>query len=606
MLWARSGDFAEVGAGRRSRTARLRDAPSKQAGFGLLEVVIASGVMLTALTSMAYVITNTLYDISGANHRQTAIALADEAVEQARALPYPTIARGVETAYLAGDPRVVGTGAAAALATTGERIVHYANNPTVAPLVPNVSSRTIGGVVYAVRFYVSHFDNNPALGMFTLTAFVDWRGGRGNQASSVRATSVVYSPSAALLQSPGVGQGGCITAVSPFTGACPVYVEAKSDVLPGQIRLSGSGSSGATLTSTSSELPSAASRLESGQVVKTEGVGKGGGVVLSGAPVGQPTSFTVADNIPGGNPDPVGPSQSQVATSSSTSVSQSAGPGTVSLTITGTPSLDRSESSSTVAAGGSQCPDPVGVLLTDGLPCDRSVGEQGGALRQAFDLAPLGLGSLVLSEVAAPPSPVVAYTKHIESNVDPSKPCLGTGASGCVQSYASRSIGRVRVGGLPSVAGLPALFSGYLYELDNYADSVSVEAGIDASAVADIPPPTGTLKYWAGPLSGYTTVNMSATGGGLSVTTPVVSVSLGLYEVSASSTIRQGATTQQALTATCAGGLACVTSSEAVLGSPIVSTTTYTIKLAAATIYQLSVTVDLGELRVRAKHVDPP
>ena len=559
--------------------------------------MIASGVMLTALTSMAYVITNTLYDIAGARQRQTAIALADEAVEQARALPFATVALGVESAYLAGDPRVLGLGTPASpfvLATTGEALVHAANNSTVAPLVPNVSSRTVDGVVYAVRFYVSCFDNDCGLGVLTLTAYADWRGGRGHRAASVRATSLVYSP-----------HGGCPPAVSPFAGQCPVSLTATSSVTPGHLLLSGSGSGGATLTGTSNQLPSAASRLARGQVAAIKGLGKGGVIVVNGTPVAQPTSPTSADDAsvtPG-----IDDYDFDESSSSSTSASTSAGPGTVSLSLSGTPTPDKSESASAVfarAGAGTppedRCLDPFDVLQTDERPCQRSIGEQAGTLRQVFDLTGLGLGTIALSEVAAPPSPVTTYAKYKDTGG--AAECASTSSTGCVRAYASRSIGRVRVGGLPAAAAVPLLFSGYLYELDNYSDYAWVEAGIGAG-----PPEvgaSGSLTYFTGGL-GYATIALNASST-FSVSTPTITTTVGLYTVSVFSTIQRSAPSNAtSVTATCPGGLPCVTSAEVVVGSPIVATTSYKIETAGLTIYDLAVTVDLGDLHVQATHVDP-
>lgn len=560
--------------------------------------MIASGVMLTALTSMAYVITNTLYDIAGARQRQTAIALADEAVEQARALPYATVALGVESAYLAGDPRVLGLGTPASpyvLATTGEELVHAANNSTVAPLVPNVSSRTVDGVVYAVRFYVSCFDNDCSLRLLTLTAYVDWRGGRGHRASSVRATSVVYPP-----------QGACPPAVSPFAGQRPACLAATSSVTPGHLLLNGSGSGGATLTGTSNQLPSAASVLARGQVAAIKGLAKGGVIVVNGTPVAQPTSPTSADE------DPVTQGIDEYAfherVSTATSASASAGPGTVIQSLSDT-TLDKSESASAVFAGRTiapapedRCLDPFDVVQTDLLPCQRSVGEQAGTLRQVFDLTGLGLGTIALSEVAAPPSPVTAYTKYKGTGGVSPAPCASTSSTGCIHARASRSIGRLRVGGLPAAAAVPLLFSGYLYELDNYSDYASAEAGIRAG-----PPDhgaSGELTYFTGDL-GYATITLNASST-FSVATPVITTTVGLYTVSVSSTIQRRAQPNiTSATGTCAGGLPCVTSAEVVVGSPIVATTSYKIETAGLTIYDLAVTVDLGDLRVQATHIDP-
>jgi hypothetical protein len=600
VLSAATNQFAWVGVVRRWRGTRRRRGLGDDAGFGLLEVVIASTVMLTALTSMAYVTTNSFYDIAGAKQRQTAVALADEAIERARALPFGTIRDGNRTLDLAGDPRVLGAGTVASpytLATTGERLRHTGSPQTVAPLVPNVSSRTVDRVVYAVRTYVSYFRNDPTLGAYTVTAYVDWiSGGLGHRPTFVRATTVIFAPNSVL--TPNGGVGGCPFATSePFAGACPAALAGTSSIAPGQIRVNGSGSAGPTLVDAVTEVPTASASLVRGQVAVIGGTGKGGGLSLAGVPIGYPTSISQADDDPG---TAVTDYESVSASNAATSASAAAGPGTVSVTTTATPTVDTSESTSAVRATNADplrlCRDPAGTVQNDGLGCHRSVGDQGGTLRTGFDLTGLGLGTIPLSEVAPPPDPVVAYVKHRNSGA------CSASSVGCIHASASRSIGRVRVGGLPSVLAGPVGWPGYLYQLDNYADGLSVEAGPGAGAMVQTGP-TGNFSYWSG--AGYTTIALSSSSS-FSVSTPVVTVSTLAYSVSVSSTIKRGPTSAIALTGPCLGST-CRTSSEAVLGAPLLATTTYSIKtILGVTIYQLTVTVDLGDLRVKATYVDPP
>ena len=548
--------------------------------------------MLTALTSMAYVTTNSFHDIAGARQRQTAIALADEAIEQARALPLATIRRGVRSVDLAGDPRVLGAGTAASpyvLATTGEQLVAKAPNAPVAPIVPNLSPRTVDGVVYAVRFYVSHFGNDQASDVYTATAYVDWRSAsRGYRATSVRSTTVINAPSSTLTPTGGVGQG---TAFPPPPPTASFF--ASASIPAGQIRVSGSGSGGPALAGASNLIPTATASLARGQVSTLTGSAKGGGVVLGGVPLGFPTSATQADDDPG---TLLGDYQFHTANGSSTSASAAAGPGTVTASVSGAPSLDTSESASAVAASADDdCWDPAGVAQLDLLPCQRAVGEQGGALRTTYDLTGIGLGAVALSEVTPPPTPTLAFAKHRDSAVA-SAPCAATSHVGCVHAAAARAIGRVRVGGLPAALTPPVGYAGYLYQLDGYADRASVEAGIGAGTNSRAS--SGELRYWNG--IGYSSITLSSTSS-FSVTTPVVSSSLGLYSVSVSSTMKHGVPTERFVPSTCLGAaLPCVLSSEVVLGAPVIATTTYDIQLLGASVYRLVVDVDLGDLRVAA------
>jgi type II secretory pathway pseudopilin PulG len=569
-------------------------------GFGLLELVVACGVMLSALTSMAYVATNSFYDIAAGKERQAADGLLDEAIEELRALDYNRLYQdGVRTSDLVGDPRVLGAGTVASpylLATTGHRLINVTSPTSIAPLTPNLSNRTIDGVVFAIRVYPTYFDNDPRTGAVTVTAYVDWTTnvGRG-RATFVRAITTIFSPSAQAVTTGGVSP--CVLKiVHPFSGPCPAAFTASVIARAGSINTSGSGTAGTSLSRATNDFAAASSTMSLGQVRSILGIGNGGGVRFTNTPAGYPTSNTRADNDPS---TPFGPYDSKtVASAGAVSASGSIGLGT--FTVAGTAGTGKSESVSAIAATATDvCKDTAGTTQTDGLSCGRALGRQAGAMTSVYDLTGIGLGSALLSEATAPPADTIAFTKHIQSAA--SGPCTGTSAAGCVRASATRSLGRIRTGGLPSVALPPAGFLGYLLELSGYSDSVSVEAGIGAADATKNA--VGSLRFWSG--GGYTTVALSG-GASLSITTPLLSVTSGIYTISVSATVRTGTSYSSAPLTTCDGALACRPQADATIGTPLAGTVTYRIStVVLGEIFQLTASIDLGDVTASATYTDP-
>jgi hypothetical protein len=269
-----------------------------------------------------------------------------------------------------------------------------------------------------------------------------------------------------------------------------------------------------------------------------------------------------------------------------------AGLGTVDV---GTTSGDTAESVATVAAAApDDCRDAGGALQTDGLPCGRTVASQVGNATATYDLFGVGLGTITMSDTAA--SSVIAHTKHLTTAM--SGPCAGTSSTGCVLTTTTRSLGRIRMGGIPTVTAGPLGFAGYLVQLDGYTDSATAAAGIGTLPPPSASVPSGTFSYWNG--LGYTSVNLAATSS-FSITTPALTVSSGLYSITATTSVRRNAPAVSSVTGTC-DGLACVTQAHAVMGSPMVGTVDYTFRLLGVQVYQLSISFDVGDLVATASY----
>src|SRR5919204_5702606 len=78
----------------RRLSARIR---GEESGFTLVELMVAIGVILVSLIALAYTAGLAFTDEALARQRQSATGLASQAVEQARALPFDTLAKGLSS-----------------------------------------------------------------------------------------------------------------------------------------------------------------------------------------------------------------------------------------------------------------------------------------------------------------------------------------------------------------------------------------------------------------------------------------------------------------------------------------------------------------------------
>jgi Tfp pilus assembly protein PilV len=127
-------------------TRASRPQPGDESGLGLVEVMVAVFVLVVALSALAHVVMNAMISVGESRLNQQATAVANRALEQARALSFETLAMrtghaAVTTTYdpdgtgpLAAEP-VIHTGAGAVVgtdfhgATQGVTIATYVTGP---------------------------------------------------------------------------------------------------------------------------------------------------------------------------------------------------------------------------------------------------------------------------------------------------------------------------------------------------------------------------------------------------------------------------------------------------------------------------------------------
>jgi len=202
----------------------LRKRASDEGGFTLIELMVAVTVLMVALVSLAYLVLIGFSDIALARQRQGANGLANQTLEQVRALPFDTLKKGLSNADLTAstttgnasfDPNIIknGTcGAPTVYCYKGEAIPRGAN-PNVVPLVPHQQKLKIGSTSYTIRTYVTYYNNITTNNTFRVTVEVTWANSQiGGVSNKVTAQTIAFS-----------GTGCLSTSTHPFAAPCQPF-----------------------------------------------------------------------------------------------------------------------------------------------------------------------------------------------------------------------------------------------------------------------------------------------------------------------------------------------------------------------------------------------
>lgn len=185
-----------------------------EAGFTLVEVIIAMVITAMVMAALGYAVVSSLFTIQQARQRQTATALATQQLERLRALPYDLVTQPDPTAPTVAVDYTTTSGSVTSFAPPTRLLPGGINEQLV---VNTVSGKTItqtsGNVTYAIETYVTKaavtaYGSQP----FNLTAIVKWTStvSRGQRETVERSTT--YS------------SAGCLsTANSPFAAPCQAY-----------------------------------------------------------------------------------------------------------------------------------------------------------------------------------------------------------------------------------------------------------------------------------------------------------------------------------------------------------------------------------------------
>jgi prepilin-type N-terminal cleavage/methylation domain-containing protein len=499
--------------------ARIR---GEESGFTLIELMVAITVIVIALVSLAYTANLAFTDAAFARQRQSANGIASRAIEEARALPFDTLKKGLSS----NDTTVTSDSALTACSTDkcfqGEPVPlsGYAAGTTISPFVPHTTTKTVGPTTYTLKTYVTYYQGagappyvtpfNKTSNTFRVTAVVTWTAReRAGASHSVQVQTVVYSPT------------GCLsTATHPFAAPCQPFFYATATSDQGHIDITGSIQTVPVFDRASVWLPGDNSNQQIEQTATVQGKAFTGGVSIKYPSVdetfqGHSEITTGADNDPSTPGLEVGPAPPAVVPLMGTQpaltpITNSSLLG--ALTLTGSAGDTTSTMSTTSGDNAAHaCPAPGGGAPQNDLqPCGNAKSLQVGTLTATFQVtaaaSDLGPATLVRIQPPAATSPGFAYTNR---DIAPEATmCTTTSGDGCTHSEAHRTIGPITLATLPEAVAASAPpgwnQSKGLVQLTDLSDTVVAEAGVGTAAPTRTT--TGTISFYNG--SGYTTCSL--------------------------------------------------------------------------------------------------
>lgn len=494
-------------------------------GFTLVEVIVAMFVTVLVMSALLGVLISSLTTIAQARQRQAGTALATQALERLRALPYDDVTAADGSSLGATVPHVTNV--------SGVRHFNHAGLAVNEPLIVNKYSaqnatatcsataftncvETQDNVTYTVRTYVTR--PAPTAGgsqTFNLTAIVTWTSTVFPNGREAAQQSTTYSPA------------GCLsTAQSPFAAPCQDYFTAQGgqaaagmSVVPfdDTVDLTIAGFSGEVLELT---LPSLGAGLNVEQTVSGTATAGTPSVRLDGTIVGETAGTASADSDPSSPTSQFTDSATVSGSGGTTSVSGTAG------LLRGTAAGGSGSVASSVVADTTVCRSITNSPLTTGPSAAALRGCSSGSMRQTGETRlvyePLpahgfGTTSVTLATIAAQPaSGSRAVAGHL--TVGNGTICDGTPSGtpiGCGYGAVRREMGTINVGnagGGAAVTPLPlngpvgAQWQGLWY-VTGLTESASAERGTGSDELAYTR--SGTLRIYNPTTNRYDDVALS-------------------------------------------------------------------------------------------------
>jgi hypothetical protein len=464
----------------------------------LIEISVALGVMFVALFALAYSLASGLSSVGFARQREIATGLANQALEQMRALPFDQLDMGnadLAASVAAGETglTVTGSGATTVYSFRGREIprAEVTNQP---PLVPHTTTTSPGpGVaVYTVRTYVTKDAANPDTHLVTVR--VSWsRALRSGVLPVVEVETIVtrYSCDA-----------------QPGPQPCGAYWYAKGDAPGVVLGISGSLEGKPSILGTLN-LTSRTSQVVTEQLTSAGASGSTSQAYLKDGAL---------------TPSTLGGAKAAAAADDSlaTATSEYDGPTTVgpdaggSLTLTG--STGDGQSALALSLGGGATAGAVGAAVAagqtppmgggpvddDDLGYSRASAGQGQAalvtLTITHDDDALGAANILS---AGAPGAATLTTADRDPGPDATGPTDDE-----ILATAEHQLGTVDLFGMPSGANPGVGWAGYLIRLSGWSASSTAGAGPGAVDSGTEPTQSGTISYWNG--DGYTSVDLGA------------------------------------------------------------------------------------------------
>ena len=598
------------------RARRRASLDSDERGFTIIETVIAITVIFASLTAMAYTATAGFTTIAYGRERIQATGLANRIMEEVRGQAYVKITQGIKSTELTSpaDARIrfcPGDGSYHFESCTssngsGEKLVSTSGLATTPWLVPHKGTTTVGTLSASWAVYITN--DNPASNPYRVTVIVDWvsRARPSAPNNTVRIQSLFWSPS------------GCVSSdTHPFAAPCQPFFYGRASVPQARITIDGQFHNRLHNTWTQSvlKLTGAEASLQQEQVSVLQSTYTQSGVTMtdaSGTEVKGSTTTTAAaaDSDPAGSSPPYASKPGSglddtIAAFSSDSTGTTNQIGLTVFTATGDSALAdaavKASSSTSTCPSASAAPGEL-----DTLPCAGSRIQQGGTAtatsRFSHVIGPPepGLGSATIVSVAA------AANNPNKALVDRE----AVSGDGRVDITATRRLGTINIGGLPSGMTPPAgwagasPYGGYCVTLDAYADTTTAQAGTSTTSAPTSTIDSGRIYYYNG--SSFTP-KPTLTDTGLSVNctkSQTINGKLVVWTVSVSPDGFTPASTAISSTPTCTSP--CTrTDAEASVTPPSI-VVQYKVTVDNIPEIDYTITLDLGVNRSRGVYSPPP
>ncbi len=567
--------FFKAASRLRARAAR------SESGFTIIELMVASGIILLSMSALAYAATVGFVDVGYARQRQGATGLANETLELIRAVPVDDVKRGLDTNDLqtTSDPNIVET-SPGAYEFRGETIPHGPNTP-VAPLVPHQQTKQLRGTSYDISVYITRY-TDPATGVeesdvYRATVVVTWNPVRQGTSATVEAQSILYFPV------------GCESpSTHPFAAPCQPAFYAGGTSGSGRIKIDGVVD-GFQIKEATMTIGESTSDLQTEQVFSVQGLGRLAHIQIiytDGSVEEMPDvandAVSASSNNPTENKDPWESVSGSQSAETSNLKSDTKGH-RLFLDVPGASALSTSTIQANYPTPDHPCPDTT-TSEVDNLPCGYTSGAQTSAMQARLRISGKPSDATVFSTSGVRSS---VFSNRDKAGQTPSSPCTG---NGCASSIVRREIDEVRIGGLPDNGVAPADWNGYLVRLSTYSDSATVAVGNETADPVLSVGSANVLEWWNG--AGYDTMTIGTTSFDLAIPT----VTAGDTTIS-NIRFAGGGTSTISEPASCPSG--CLrTRAEARVSSPLVGEFTYTVGTAA----NLNVSIDFGTLLARATH----
>jgi prepilin-type N-terminal cleavage/methylation domain-containing protein len=581
---------------------RLASRRGEDDGFTLIELVVAMLVISLVLLGLMAAQTSALVTGAQARQRTQAAAVANQTMEQLRALPWLTLSKGLHANFVSaagGDVNVasgrlqpaVGSTISEPLVTSSAQVTNMPPLSGAAGTNKTVSTDPGGtGTTFTTRTYVTT-SPSTASGVLTLTVITTWPAKSNARNAYVMLRSQAYAPAGGCgdvsnqpflgaCQALFSGSGGAtapsvvVSPVTPGPGApAPTSLLAGTDYAVATLAVGQAGASLTSQQSTSvdSTVQHAASTLTRVDPEAPETAS--GGTKLNNAASNDVGSAGAAPSSPA---DVVGTGTSSTVTATG---------GSLSLLLQAGTGASGTAGASTTTSCRSGVPA--------GQPCGS--GDLSGGTASTVTLR-AGTTSFVAASIGTGGASKAFSARFSSAPGTSSVGCTTLSGAGCAAGGASHTVGTTVLGGGPWTGATTGLV-----KVSSYSDSVLVQRGDAQKATAATASRSATISYWNG--TGYATLAVTRATDQV-LTVPAVTWTDGTRTVTASARVTVTKSADLAVASDPAGctGDGCTLDSDT---GTITVAVTYTVTEGAVQ-QALSVVTDLGSSRASAAYKAAP